>query len=107
MTPPPLDQSSCSSSGAGSSSLCSRDRTREDAGVQLAAAKTGEFTIGHAVATRADVDALLAHAQTVGATLTGEAHDRAWGIYSGFFHDPDGHLWEIMWNPALDLDTTG
>jgi uncharacterized protein len=28
-------------------------------------------------------------------------HDRPWGIYSGYFHDPDGHRWEIIWNPAL------
>jgi catechol 2,3-dioxygenase-like lactoylglutathione lyase family enzyme len=39
-------------------------------------------------------------ARPAGATLTGPAHDRPWGIYSGYFRDPDGHLWEIIWNPA-------
>jgi hypothetical protein len=34
--------------------------------------------------------------------LTHEAHDRPWGIYSGYSRDPDGHLWEVMWNPQLD-----
>jgi uncharacterized protein len=45
------------------------------------------------------VDALLAKAKAAGATLTDEPHDRPWGIYSGFFRDLDGHLWEIIWNP--------
>jgi hypothetical protein len=35
--------------------------------------------------------------------VTDSPHDRPWGIYSGYFQDPDGHLWEIIWNPALDL----
>jgi len=39
------------------------------------------------------------------ATLTDEPHDRAWGIYSGYFRDLDGHLWEILWNPRLDSGT--
>jgi uncharacterized glyoxalase superfamily protein PhnB len=49
------------------------------------------------------VDALLAQAEAAGASLTAPPRDRPWGIYSGYFRDPDGHLWEIMWNPALDL----
>ncbi|TML02790.1 MAG: hypothetical protein E6G36_11055 [Actinobacteria bacterium] len=51
------------------------------------------------VASRAEVDALLAQAKAAGATLTDEPHERPWGIYSGYFRDPDGHLWEIIWNP--------
>jgi catechol 2,3-dioxygenase-like lactoylglutathione lyase family enzyme len=80
-----------------------RTELAKDAKVPLGPPKTGEFSIGHAVANRADVDALLALAQTAGATLTDRAHDRPWGIYSGYFRDPDGHLWEILWNPGLDL----
>jgi predicted lactoylglutathione lyase len=45
------------------------------------------------------VDALLAEAEAAGATVTDRPHDRPWGIYSGYFRDLDGHLWEIMWNP--------
>jgi predicted lactoylglutathione lyase len=55
------------------------------------------------VASRAEVDEVIAQAQAAGAAVTGSPHDRPWGIYSGYFHDPDGHLWEIIWNPALDL----
>jgi uncharacterized protein len=51
------------------------------------------------VARREDVDVLLDRAEAAGATRTAPAHDRPWGIYSGYFRDPDGHLWEIIWNP--------
>lgn len=80
-----------------------RTELAKDANIEYGPAKTGEFSIGHAVGERAAVDALLAQAQAAGATLTDEPHDRAWGIYSGYFRDLDGHLWEVMWNPELDL----
>lgn len=82
-------------------SLYPRSELAKDANVPLGPPKTGEFSIGHAVADKAEVDALLNQAQAAGATLTDEPHDRAWGIYSGYFRDPDGHLWEILWNPRL------
>jgi uncharacterized protein len=59
-----------------------------------------EFSIGHFVQSKEEVDALLKQAKAAGAIVTEEPHDRAWGIYSGYFQDPDGHLWEIVWNPA-------
>jgi uncharacterized protein len=83
--------------------LCLYPRTElaKDAKVSLAPPKTGEFSIGHAVSSKAEVDALLAQAEAAGATLTDRAHDRPWGIYSGYFRDPDGHLWEVLYNPRL------
>jgi catechol 2,3-dioxygenase-like lactoylglutathione lyase family enzyme len=60
---------------------------------------TGAFSIGHLVSSRDEVDAVLARAEAAGATLTDEPHERPWGIYSGYFRDPDGHLWEVIWNP--------
>jgi uncharacterized protein len=81
-----------------------RSELAKDAGVPFSPPKSGEFSIGHAVASRADADAVLARAETAGATVLDKPHDRPWGIYSGYFHDPDGHLWEIMHNPALELD---
>jgi catechol 2,3-dioxygenase-like lactoylglutathione lyase family enzyme len=86
--------------------LYPRTELAKDAGVPLAPPSSGEFSIGHAVASRADVDALLARAESAGATLTGGARDRPWGIYCGYFRDLDGHLWEVMWNPQLDLGAT-
>jgi len=47
------------------------------------------------------VDALLGRAQAAGASVSAPPHDRPWGIYSGYFRDPDGHLWEIIWNPRM------
>ena len=61
------------------------------------------FSLGHAVATREEVDAVLAEAQAAGATITDVPHERPWGIYSGYFQDLDGHLWEVLWNPALEV----
>jgi uncharacterized protein len=79
--------------------LYPRSELAKDAGIPFGPPKTGELSIGHLVESRAEVDALLAQAERAGATLTGQPHDRPWGIYSGYFRDPDGHLWEIIWNP--------
>jgi catechol 2,3-dioxygenase-like lactoylglutathione lyase family enzyme len=83
-------------------SLYPRSELAKDAKVPLGPPKTGEFSIGHVVGSREEVDTLLARAEAAGAALTGEPHDRPWGIYSGYFRDPDGHLWEVVWNPELD-----
>jgi uncharacterized protein len=85
-------------------SLYPRSELAKDANIAPEPPKSGAFSIGHAVARKADVDATLARAEAAGATLTGQPHDRPWGIYSGYFRDPDGHLWEILWNPELDLE---
>ena len=80
-------------------SLYPRTELAKDADVPFGPPKSGEFSIGHLVSTREDVDVLLAQAEAAGATRTAPAHDRPWGIYSGYFRDLDGHLWEIIWNP--------
>jgi uncharacterized protein len=82
--------------------LYPRSELAKDASVPLGPPKTGEFSIGHSVSSREDVDVLLAEAEAAGATLTGVPHARPWGIYSGYFRDPDGHLWEVIWNPELN-----
>lgn len=61
-----------------------------------------DFSIGHTVPSKAEVDAVMQQAESAGARITDPAHDRFWGGYSGYFQDPDGHLWEIAWNPAWD-----
>jgi catechol 2,3-dioxygenase-like lactoylglutathione lyase family enzyme len=82
--------------------LYPRSELAKDANIRLEPPKSGEFSIGHAVGSSDEVDAVLAQAEAAGATLTDEAHDRPWGIYSGYFRDPDGHLWEVLWNPRLE-----
>jgi catechol 2,3-dioxygenase-like lactoylglutathione lyase family enzyme len=59
-----------------------------------------EFTIAHNVNSSQDVDAVLAQVQTAGGTIVKAGHATAWGGYSSYFQDPDGHLWEVAWNPA-------
>lgn len=83
--------------------LYPRTELAKDAAIAFNPAKASEFSIGHAVATREEVDEVLAQAEAAGASVAERPHDRPWGIYSGYFQDPDGHLWEILWNPALDL----
>jgi len=78
--------------------LYPRSELAKDAGIPPGPARSGGFSLGHIVATREEVDALLARAKAAGAPIA-EVHDRPWGIYSGYFRDPDGHLWEIIHNP--------
>lgn len=89
-------------------SLYPRSELAKDANLPLGqpvSGDAGEFSIGHLVGSRAEVDAVLAEAVAAGATLTDEPHERPWGIYSGYFRDPDGHMWEVIWNPQQDLPT--
>jgi catechol 2,3-dioxygenase-like lactoylglutathione lyase family enzyme len=82
-------------------SLYPRSELAKDAKVPLSSSRSAEFSLGHAVETQEAVDLLLATAEAAGATITERPHDRPWGIYSGYFRDPDGHLWEVLWNPEL------
>jgi catechol 2,3-dioxygenase-like lactoylglutathione lyase family enzyme len=82
--------------------LYPRTELAKDANVTLGPPKTGEFSLGRLVSSKAEVDDLLSRASSAGGTVTDLAHERPWGIYSGYFRDPDGHLWEIIWNPSDD-----
>ena len=84
-------------------SIYPRSELAKDAAIPLVAAQPGAFSIGHVVASRAEVDDVIEQAKAAGAAVIDSPHERPWGIYSGYFHDPDGHLWEIIWNPALDI----
>jgi uncharacterized protein len=78
--------------------LYPRTDLAKDAAIPAGPPQSGEFSLAQLVRSREDVDALLEKAAAAGATVT-PAHDRPWGIYSGYFRDPDGHLWEIVWRP--------
>jgi catechol 2,3-dioxygenase-like lactoylglutathione lyase family enzyme len=86
-------------------SLYPRSELGKDAAVPAGPPRSGEFSLGHIVASRADVDRILEQAAAAGASVT-PPHDRPWGIYSGYFRDPDGHLWEIISNADGTKDTT-
>ncbi|MCB0189426.1 MAG: VOC family protein [Caldilineaceae bacterium] len=82
--------------------LWPRESIAHDTGLAVAAPSATEFTLGHNVSSKAEVDAVMAQATAAGATIVKAAHDTFWGGYSGYFQDPDGHLWEVVWNPAWD-----
>lgn len=78
-------------------SLYPRKQLAKDAHIAATRAKSGEFSLGHFASSRADVHAWLKRAKAAGGTITEEPRERPWGIYSGYFKDLDGHLWEIIW----------
>ncbi len=78
-----------------------RDDLAHDSGLPRSAPSPTDFSIGHNVRLRAEVDAVMEQARAAGATIVKAAQDTFWGGYSGYFQDPDGHLWEIVWNPDI------
>ena len=65
------------------------------------------MSLAHNVRSRAEVDAVLAAADKAGAEITQPARETFYGGYAGYFRDPDGHLWEIAWNPGFTLEADG
>lgn len=62
------------------------------------------ITLAHNLRTPAEVDALMSHVATIGGAIIKPAQKVFWGGYSGYFADPDGHLWEVAWNPDFPID---
>lgn len=87
--------------------LYPRGELAKDARVPVTAACAVELSLGYLVGRREEVDEILGKARAAGGTITDRPHDRAWGIYSGYFKDPDGHLWEIIWNPKMPVGGEG
>ena len=80
-----------------------RSSLAHDSTLPLQAPSATEFTIGHNVGSKAEVDVVMEQATRAGATITKPAGDTFWGGYAGYFQDPDGHLWEVLWNPDFPL----
>lgn len=83
--------------------LWARADLAHDSGLPLQPAASTEISIGHNVNSRDDVDAAMAKAAAAGAAIVKPAQPTFWGGYAGYFRDPDGHLWEIVWNPQLEV----
>lgn len=83
--------------------LWPRASIANDAGIPKGPRSPTEFTIGHNVASKHEVDAVMTQAQRAGATVVKQPHDTFWGGYAGYFQDPDGHLWEVVWNPQWQI----
>lgn len=80
--------------------LWPRASLAHDSGVPRGAPSATEFALAHNVASREEVDAVMAQAQAAGAAIVKPAQQAFWGGYAGYFQDPDGHLWEVAFNPA-------
>ncbi len=87
--------------------LYGREALAEDASVPADGSGFAGFTLAHNVASEADVERVLAEAVEAGARLVKPAQKVFWGGYSGYFADPDGHLWEVAHNPFFSLDAAG
>ena len=87
--------------------LFPRAALAQDAGVGAAGEGFRGLTLAHNVREADDVDRLLALAEAAGARITKGAEAAFWGGRTGYFADPDGHLWEIAWNPHFTLETDG
>ncbi|MGH2550436.1 MAG: VOC family protein, partial [Thermomicrobiales bacterium] len=79
----------------------------EEAHLPASRQGTGLINIAHNVRTKGEVDPLMSLAAASGGTILAPAVDRVWGGYSGYIADPDGHPWEICWNPSSPIDDDG
>ncbi|MFF5052124.1 VOC family protein [Micromonospora sp. NPDC000663] len=85
--------------------LWGRDKLADDAGIQ--GPGTGAISLAQNVRSREEVDEVIATATKAGAEVTQPARETFYGGYAGYFTDPDGHLWEIAWNPGFQLGPDG
>jgi catechol 2,3-dioxygenase-like lactoylglutathione lyase family enzyme len=81
-----------------------RESIAHDSGLPVSPSSPTELTLGHNVASREDVDDVMTQARDAGATIVKPAQPTFWGGYAGYFQDPDGHLWEVVWNPQFSID---
>ena len=78
-----------------------RTSLSHDTGLTQGTPNPTEFSLGHNVASKEEVDGVMEKATAAGATIVKAAQNTFWGGYAGYFQDPDGHLWEVVWNPDL------
>jgi len=79
--------------------LWPRASLSHDAGLPVQPPSATDLSIGHNVNSKAEVDVVMARAARAGAKIVKPAQDTFYGGYAGYFQDPDGHLWEVAWNP--------
>lgn len=87
--------------------LYPRKALAEDIGIDAASSGFSGITLAYNTRTHDEVDVVLAEAEAAGAEIVKPAEEALWGGYSGYFRDPEGHLWEVAWNPGFPLDAAG
>lgn len=83
--------------------LWPRTSIAHDSKIPLQSPSATEFTIGHNVGSKKEVDAVMVQAKRAGAKIIKPAEDTFWGGYAGYFQDLDSHLWEVVWNPEWKI----
>jgi catechol 2,3-dioxygenase-like lactoylglutathione lyase family enzyme len=81
--------------------LWPRTSIAHDSGLSLARPSATEITLGHNVMSHTEVDQVMQQATAAGAKIVKPAAETFWGGYAGYFQDPDGHLWEVVYNPQM------
>lgn len=81
--------------------LWPRKSLAADTGMTVGPRSPGEFSVAHNVGSQEQVDAVMRDAESAGARIVKPAQATFYGGYAGYFQDPDGHLWEIAFNPAM------
>lgn len=87
--------------------LWSREAQKEDANAAELWTGNGGIVVAQNVASESEVDAAMARAAAAGANILKPATKTFWGGYNGYFADPDGHVWEVAFNPFWPLDENG
>jgi uncharacterized protein len=87
--------------------LYPRPALAADAGLPESAMGVGGIALAYNVRSREEVDAFLSRAASAGARRLSPAQDKVWGGYSGYFADPDGHPWDVAWNPHWPIGPDG
>jgi predicted lactoylglutathione lyase len=87
--------------------LWGREKVAADAGIADDGSRFGGIALAHNVASRDEVDAVIAQAEQAGAEITKAPEETFYGGYAGFFRDPDGHVWEVAHNPGFTLGADG
>ena len=82
--------------------LWPRKSIAHDTGLKLGSANPTEMTIGHNVSSKSEVEDIMEKAKNAGAFILKPSGDTSWGGYSGYFQDPDGHVWEVVFNPQWE-----
>lgn len=110
-TPSPVSQDAVTFYQLGSVALAlfGREALAEDAHLAESGPTSGfgGITLAHNLRSKAEVDAVMAQAERAGGRILKPAQDVFWGGYSGYFADPDGHPWEVAWNPFAALGEDG
>jgi catechol 2,3-dioxygenase-like lactoylglutathione lyase family enzyme len=83
--------------------LWPRESLAHDSGLPRSQPSATDLSLAHNVSSREEVDRVMEEARAAGAGIVKPAAETFWGGYAGYFQDPDGHLWEVAWNPQMEI----